>query len=199
MNVFGQFDNKDVSVTVSELLVATADSSDALLDDSVEEVLHALRKQMNLDVVFVSEIVDGKRVFRFVNAGAGGLPLRAGESSPVEETFCQRILDGRMPELVHDVAALPASLDLPPTPVRIGAHLSTPIVLQDGRSYGTLCCFSASPNPALNEKDLRTLRNCAVLVARKLELAAERGIPEPPAEWAIEPTTVYESRIWDLR
>lgn len=177
MNVFGQFDNKDVSITVSELLVATADSSDVLFDGSVEQVLRALREQMNLDVVFVAEIVDGQRVVRFVDSSSAMAPFRAGESCPVEETFCQRIVDGRLPELVHDIAAVSAELALPTAPFRVGAHLSTQIVLQDGRSYGTLCCFSASPNPALNDKDLRTLRQCAVLVARKLDAMSTHHTP----------------------
>ena len=193
MNLFEQrFGSRDVEVVISDLLVATAESSDALLDDSVSQVLRMLRQSMGLDVVFVSEFVDGRRVFRFVDA-EGSTPLRPGESSPLEETYCQRVVDGRMPELVTDAARLPNAAALPPTPLRIGAHLSTPIVLSGGETYGTLCCFSASPNEALRLRDLTTLRHCAQLVARKLEAtrsARERALQDTEImapDWALEP------------
>ena len=193
MNLFEQrFGSRELEVVISDLLVATAESSDALLDDSVSQVLRMLRQSMGLDVVFVSEFVDGRRVFRFVDA-EGSAPLRPGESSPLEETYCQRVVDGRLPELVTDVAKLPQAAALPPTSLRIGAHLSTPIVLTSGETYGTLCCFSASPNEALQLRDLTTLRHCAQLVARKLEAtrqARERAQQDTEImapDWALEP------------
>jgi GAF domain-containing protein len=186
----------DVSVVVSELLVATAESSDPLLDDSVSQVLKLLRQRMNMDVVFVSEIVDGRRMFRFVDARPGAPDVRAGASNPVEESVCQRIVDGRLPEMIPDVDALPKE-QLPPMPFRVGAHLSTPILLQGGRTYGTLCCFSTAANPRLRDEDLKTLRLCATLVSKKLELAQVRGIVEPPPDWQLEPMAeTYESKIW---
>ncbi|TXC66336.1 hypothetical protein FSC37_11985 [Piscinibacter aquaticus] len=78
MNLFEhRFGSRELEVVISDLLVATAESSDALLDDSVSQVLRMLRQSMGLDVVFVSEFVDGRRVFRFVDA-EGSAPLRPG-------------------------------------------------------------------------------------------------------------------------
>ena len=54
-------------VKISELLVATPEGSDALIDASVSEVLRLLREHLKMDVVFVSEFVDGRRVFRRVD------------------------------------------------------------------------------------------------------------------------------------
>ena len=199
MNLFRD-PQADVGVSISELLVATADSTDALVDGSVSEVLHAMRERMSLDVVFVSEFVDGRRVFRHVDGNGKGPEIRTGASDPLEQTFCQRIVDGRLAELHTDIASLPASVERPATPFRVGAHLSTPIVLKDGRTYGTLCCFSTTPNPLLQHSDLQMLRQCAQLVARKLELAEARGLKEPPPDWQLEPIdgAKYESTIWKL-
>jgi GAF domain-containing protein len=186
----------DVNVVVSELLVATGESSDPLLDDSVSQVLKLLRHRMNMDVVFVSELVDGRRMFRFVDSRPGAPDVQAGASNPIEESVCQRIVDGRLPELIHDVDALPKD-QLPPMPFRVGAHLSTPIVLQSGRTYGTLCCFSTAPNPSLRDDDLKTLRLCATLVSKKLQLAQVCGIVEPPPDWQLEPMVEnYKSKVW---
>ena len=185
----------DLTVTISELLVATAESSDPLLDGSVSELLRAMRQRMEMDVVFVSEFIDGRRMFRYVDAAPGAPELEPGTSNPAEESVCQRVVEGRVPELVRHLSAMPAD-QLPPLPFRIGAHLSTPIVMKDKRVYGTLCCFSAAPNPGLVQADLDKLRMCATLVARKVELSEARGIKEPPPDWKLEPQAQYHSSIW---
>ena len=155
-------------VKISELLVATSDGGDILIDQAVPEVLRLLREHLKMDVVFVSEFVDGRRVFRRVDAAPGARLIEPGQSSPLEESFCQRVVDGRMPRLVHDVAKLADFAELPATDFTVGAHLSTPIVLDDGRVYGTLCCFSLAPNPQLTQRDLKKLEMSAQFAARKI-------------------------------
>ncbi len=189
------FRDDELTVTISELLVATADSSDPLLDDSVSELLHAVRQRMEMDVVFVSEFVDGQRMFRYVDAAPGAPDIQAGESNPAEESVCQRVVEGRVPELVRDLAKVPKK-DLPEIPFQIGAHLSTPIVLANKRIYGTLCCFSAAPRPELVQAHLDRLKMCATLVARKVDKSQAIGLTEPPPEWKLEPKAEYKSPVW---
>ena len=55
------FGPDELSVMISELLVATADGTDPSIDRSVTEVLRTLRERLNMDVVFVSEFIDGDR------------------------------------------------------------------------------------------------------------------------------------------
>ncbi len=194
MTWLDRLDERNLSVVVSELLVATADSADPLVDGSVGEVLAMLRRKLGMDVVFVSEFVDGRRVFRFVDHSGPEAVIRPGDGNPVEESFCIRVVDGRLPGLIHDVAQLPAGTDVPPTPVQVGGHLSTPIVLKTGETYGTLCCFSAQPRPELRAHDLDTLKLCAKLVARKVELTRGGGFSEPPADWSLEPLAPTAAR-----
>ena len=189
------FRDDDLTVTISELLVATAESCDPLLDDTVAEVLRAMRQRMQMDVVFVSEFVAGQRMFRFVDAAPGAPAIEPGASNPAEESVCRRVVEGRVPESVRNLSAMPSD-QLPPLPFPIGAHLSTPIVMKDKRVYGTLCCFSAAPRPDLVQADLDKLRMCATLVARKVELNAARGVKEPPPHWKLQPLDEYESPVW---
>jgi GAF domain-containing protein len=163
------FDPDDMQVKVSELLVATADGSDELVDSQVQEVLSLLRQRLKMDVVFVSEFVDGQRVFRHVQTPADRPVIAAGDSGPLEESWCQRVVDGRMPELVPNLATYPGRDALPEAPFDIGTHLSTPILMQDGQVYGTLCCFSFSPHEAVHQRDLKNLKSVAMLMAQKLE------------------------------
>lgn len=164
------FNPDDLSVKVSELLVATADGSDDMLDSGVQEVLALLRDRLKMDVVFVSEFIDGQRVFRYVETPPEQPVIAVHGSDPLEASWCQRVIDGRLPELVPDVAKLPGQTraDLPMPPFPIGTHLSTPILMKDGQVYGTLCCFSFSPHEAVQQRDLKNLKSVAMLVAQKI-------------------------------
>ncbi|WP_429951891.1 hypothetical protein ACQYWY_09900 [Comamonas sediminis] len=53
-----------LEVSMSELLVATAEGADDLIDQNVKEVLHGLREHLKMDVIFVSEIRNGQRTFK---------------------------------------------------------------------------------------------------------------------------------------
>jgi GAF domain-containing protein len=174
-------------VKVSELLVATHEQSDALIDESVPQVLRLIREHLKMDVVFVSEFVDGRRVFRRVDTGPTARVIEVGQSSPLEESFCQRVIDGRLPGLVRDLSQEPVFPELPPTDFPIGAHLSTPIVLNDGRVYGTLCCFSFAPNLDLTQRDLKKLELSAQLTARKINDRLSREADKAMAAWSLEP------------
>ena len=108
LNEFG-YRPDDLTVKVSELLVATADESDELVDRSVSKVLQMLRERMQMDVVFVSEFTNGQRVMRQVAAPADQPVVKVGDTAPLEESWCQRVVDGRLPRFIPDASALPAS------------------------------------------------------------------------------------------
>jgi GAF domain-containing protein len=182
------FTPEDLSVIISDLIIATSDeSSDALLNDSVPQVLRMLRQKMQMDVVFVSEFINGQRVFRFVDGNEKNPGVAEGHGDPLEESFCKLIVEGRLPQLIQDVSTMPRVKGQPVTSMRIGAHLSTPIVMNDGRIYGTLCCFSEVPNEALVQRDLSTLKHCAQLVARKLEAEKKKEAEIKVPDWSLSP------------
>ncbi|MET0544060.1 MAG: GAF domain-containing protein [Variovorax sp.] len=160
----------------------TADAGDRQIDRAVRDVLQLAREHLRMDVAFVSKFERGQRVFRQVDPDDGQQVIAAGGADPLEMSFCQRVIDGRLPEMVTDVTKLPDFAELPATPFRIGAHLSTPICLADGLVYGTLCCFSFAPDDSLRERDLKRLRMAAELVARLIDSARSRnaGGNSPP-------------------
>ncbi|WP_137896541.1 EAL domain-containing protein [Ramlibacter sp. 2FC] len=145
---------------------AAAVSTDEILGDA----LRAVRTQLQMDVAFVSEFERGRRVFRQVDPQDGACPVKVGGSDPLEESYCQRVVDGRLPGLICDATQNPEALTLPvTTALPVGAHLSVPIRFSDGSVYGTFCCFSYQPNHLLAERDLRTLRILADFAGRLLE------------------------------
>ena len=158
----------EVTVRTSDLLVATAETCDPLVDASVLKALQLLRKLLRMDAVFVAELVDGARVTR-VGETNGAMPMNVGEVVPLERTYCNLVLERKLPEFITDVDVLaedeaPAGL-LP----GLRGHVMTPIVLRDGRIYGTLCCLSASPLAVDQERALLNLRRSAKFVADALD------------------------------
>jgi GAF domain-containing protein len=183
------FGPDDIEVRVSELLVATADQSDTALDHAIGEVLKLLRERMGMDVVFVSEFVDGRRVFRKVAQAPGVDLIAEGQGEPLEQSWCKHVVDGRLPQYIADArqdpAAAPLLRDLA---FPIGTHISTPVVLGNGEVYGTLCCFSFEPNGQVNPDDLSRLKLTARLAAQRLEnLRTVRPAPEQVPDWSLKP------------
>lgn len=133
-------------------------------------ILNAIRLHLDMDVAFISEIVDGRRWFRHVDAKDPLGPVQAGASDPTESSYCQRVIDGRLPELMPDACLNVEALSLAATrALPVGAHLSVPIRLSDGRVYGTFCCFSHAPNGTLNNRDLAMMRVFAEIVAAQVQ------------------------------
>lgn len=179
----------DLTVQVTELLVATSDTSDELVDRSVSEVLRLLRERMKMDVVFVSEFTDGQRVFRHVSQAPDSPVIGEGGSEPLERSWCQRVVEGRLPGFIADASAHPVASELlKSVPFPIGTHISTPIVLENGDIYGTLCCFSFHPQDKPNTEDLKKLEFTARLAAQKLDQRrVVRKAPESVPDWQLRP------------
>jgi GAF domain-containing protein len=51
----------------------------------------------------------------------------------------------------------------------MGSYCAVPLVLSDGRLYGTLCCVSHEPDPWLREKDLAIMERTAKWLVEQLE------------------------------
>ena len=126
-----------------------------------------------MDVAFGAEMVQGLRVFRHVCGRDDSPPICVGGSDPLSDSYCQRVVDGRLPQLIPDTSKLPEAVALPITAIfGIGSYISVPIRFSDGRLYGTFCCFSSKPDGTLNERDLDTLRLFADFAGRLLETQA---------------------------
>src|SRR5690348_6638456 len=73
-------------------------------EDSVRAELAMLCRELDMDSALVSEISGGREIVRWA-AGAGDY---ATVSAVLDDTICQRLLDGRIGALVPDTAAEPS-------------------------------------------------------------------------------------------
>ncbi len=145
-------------------------SVEAVHGNSVPDILHAVREHLKMEVAFVSEFTLGRRVFRYVDSSWAKNPVRVGSGDPLEESYCARVVDGRMPELMNDAQMNACAAELPATfAIPVGAHMSVPIRLSDGSVYGTFCCFSRNADGSLNLRDLSLMRMFADLTGKMIE------------------------------
>lgn len=161
-------DRRDIG-TISDFVVLDAESAGSLSDD-LQRLLRAIRAHLGMEVAFVSEFKEGQRVFRFVDSSQDNPPVRPGGADPLEESYCQSVVDGRLPELIPDTAAVPETQRFAVTALLpVGSHMSVPIRLNDGRIYGTFCCFSRSPDNSLSQRDIQTMRVFAEVAAHRID------------------------------
>ena len=139
-------------------------------DVIISEVLHSVRMLLEMQVAFVSEFSNRRRILRFVDCCDEFAPVQVGDSDPLDETYCQRVMDGRFPELINDTAKHPEARQLAITEkLSIGNHLCVPIKFKDGTTYGAFCCFCSRPNESLKYQHLEVLRLSAGLIGHVLQ------------------------------
>jgi hypothetical protein len=140
---------------------------------AVAHTLEAVRGVLTMEVAFASEFTDDEQVYRVVNGEGGSFGILEGGSIPLEETYCKRVIDGRLPNLIPDTWAEDRTASMPITQsAKIGSFASVPLTLADGRLYGTLCAASHESKPGLGYRELQFLQVFARIIADQLEREA---------------------------
>ena len=137
---------------------------------TIEQLLSTVKEALEMDVAFVSEFAGDRLVFRTLEGEAESFGWREGEGFPLDESYCKRVLDGRLPNVVPDARSEDLTKDLWVTrEADIGSYVAVPVVLSDGRPYGTLCCLSHKADPRLRERDLGLMQGVARELSRQLK------------------------------
>ena len=134
----------------------------------IVSTLELARAETSMDVAMLGEIDDGRQVVRLLAGDGGSFGLTVGASLPIEETYCQRLLEGRLGNVVRDASNEELVCDLELTrAARIGAYLGVPLTTLDARLY-ILCCLAHERRPELSERDVVFLRGLAETIIREL-------------------------------
>src|SRR4028119_2142678 len=130
--------------------------------EAVEHMLSDVKRALGMDVAFVSEFAGDELVFRALEGDAESFGWQEGESFPIDESYCKRVLDGRIPGVVQNARREGATKDLRVTSeADMGSYCAVPLVLSDGRLYGTLCRVSHARAPWLRDRDLGLMERAA--------------------------------------
>lgn len=122
-------------------------------EQQIAELLQTARASLRLSVAFLSRL-DGTTQHLEVVESPMPLIFRDGITQKQETSFCQAILDGRLPAVIPDVKAFPEAMKLPTARIpRIRSYVSAPVVLSDGTLYGTFCAFGFTSDKELAARD----------------------------------------------
>lgn len=136
----------------------------------VEQALDAARQRLGMDAAYVTTI-DSRHQTIHAIAGEPDLAARYQDSIlPIEQTYCMRMLNGDIPNVVPDTRVQPALHDLAATR-EVGAYVGVPVTLSDGHVHGTLCCVSREPKAGIGADELRFMEILAGIIATRLERA----------------------------
>jgi len=138
----------------------------------IGRTLRMARERIGMDAALLTEVRDQQEVVRHVVQDGAFPAIAAGLAAPLQDTICQRLLEGRIPNLVGDVAAHADLRALPLVGVNgIGAYLGVPLTAADARLY-LLCCLARETRPQLGDDDVRALRGLADRLRATLDAGA---------------------------
>ncbi|EYR64356.1 diguanylate phosphsdiesterase [Actinotalea ferrariae CF5-4] len=138
-------------------------------DQQVAELLRTARDALGLSVAFLSRL-DGTTQHLEVVDSAIPFVFREGLQLAQETSFCQAILDGRLPAVIPDVRDFPAAMALPAARFpRLRSYVSVPVTLSDGTLYGTFCATGLSSDKGLTKRDKALMEVLASAAAVVLE------------------------------
>ena len=163
-------DGPPAAEELSELSRIASRSGSFDAADAIKRALEVSKETLDMDLAFVSEFIEGRMMFRALEGDADSFGWREGQGIPVENTFCRRLLDGELPNVIPDAKSDERVRCLEVTSeADIGSYIGVPLRFSDGRLYGTLCCLSHSPNPSLRERDAQFMHVLGRLVSEQLE------------------------------
>ena len=143
-------------------------------EQQVAALLRTAKSSLNLSVAFLSRL-DGTTQHLEVVESSVPFLFKEGVTQKQDTTFCQAILDGRLPAVIPDVKDFPAAMRLPAARLpRIRSYVSVPVVLSDGSLYGTFCAAGLTSDAALSKRD----RALMEVLAHAASLVIEPGVRE---------------------
>lgn len=145
-------------------------SSLSSIERFFSRALELARHQLGMDIAWVSEFTEGYQVVRSVQGDMESFGVEPGFCLPYDESYCSRVVEGRLPNTIPDSLANEHTRGLAITAqLDIGSYVGIPVVLSDGKVYGMLCCLSHDPDESLGKKDVRFLGILAQAVAEEVE------------------------------
>ncbi|MGY1709024.1 EAL domain-containing protein [Geodermatophilus sp. SYSU D00758] len=151
-------------------------------EEQIAELLVTAKRSLHLSVAFLSRL-DGTT--QHLEVVESSVPVLVQEKARVRQdtSFCQAILDGRLPAVIPDVTRFPEAMALPSARIpRIRSYVSTPVRLSDGSLYGTFCAFGFTSDEELGRRDealMEVLASAAsVIIEPEVRAQQERDAVE---------------------
>lgn len=160
-------------------------SLDPAVSMQVERILAFAREHFGMEVAFLGELGSEVETFRAVIGGAK-LGIEADGELELDGTFCQRMIDGRIGNVVSDTTADPEVASLPATTLAgVRSYIGVPVRLESQHFYGALCLLDGRVRGDLGERDVAMMDFLAELVGEilsrhEVEVATSRAARSGP-------------------
>lgn len=137
------------------------------LANRLNGLLGVVREILELESAVLSYVDTGTYVFEAVNV-ASDVELQAGETIPLAETACKRVVESEQALVLRNVAE--DAPELADTPFEVSAYIGVPVFV-DGEVYGTFCFYDKqAKDEAFSEWDLAFVELLSRWVSCELEL-----------------------------
>jgi len=138
--------------------------------DLVRTLLGVLRQRLGLDTAWLSSFQDDTQTIEVLDGDAASFGLSPGLRTPLSESYCVRVIDGRLPSVVPDTSQNQTTHALAATDeMGLGAYVGVPVPGHAGATSGMVCLVSQEPKPYLGDDDLRLVKQAAELIGTLIE------------------------------
>ena len=95
--------------------------------ETVERALAIVREHLDMDVAYLAEFTGGQEVYRALDGDAKSFGLEEGKGIPLKGTYCKRVAEGLLSNVIPDTKAEPRVSGLAcTTESDIGAYVGIP-------------------------------------------------------------------------
>lgn len=134
----------------------------------VADLLRTAKDSLGLSLTFLSRLDGHIQHLEVVECAIPG--FHDGLTRDQETSFCQAILDGKLPNVIPDVSKFPEAMRLPAARFpRLRSFVSVPVTLSDGSLYGTFCAGGFKADRELQKRDQALMEVLARAAAAVLE------------------------------
>lgn len=142
--------------------------------DVIDRTLERLRAHLELDIAYIAELDGDDMIIRAHCAPDLPIDLPDQFTLPRKDGFCHHMAAGSIPNIVHDTSRNDITANLPTRhDFNIQSYIGIPLHREDGTIYGSVCGIGHQPNHTLNERDLRSVKLFAELVAEQIDKELE--------------------------
>jgi hypothetical protein len=134
--------------------------------------VEAARRLSDSEVAWLGRFVEDTHVFEAIRGDRAFFNVREGDSIPLSESYCARMVSGEIPNVIADARTHPVTRRLARTSeLEIGSYVGVPVRLPAGNLYGSLC----SASHIARSRPPETVRLLSVLAAMVGERLGDRA------------------------
>ncbi|AKK30015.1 diguanylate phosphodiesterase [Mycobacterium sp. EPa45] len=169
-----------------------ADDGPEIPVELIRTLLGLLRSRLGLETAWLASFRDGMQTFEVLDGDTDAVSFTSGDRASLFDSYCVRVIDGRLPGIIPDTRANQTTDALPVTrEFGLGAYVGVPVLNRNGATIGMVCAVSREAKPYLADIDLRIVKQIAELIGTLIE-SPDSGTDTTAAQRAAIRRVVYQ-------